>query len=331
MGAKIGERQRWAWLASGLSAAAAANVCGFSWLWVFLGGLAITVYYIILDRTLDSTGLAAQFRTSFGRGGRVLAFLTLLWTILIMSWTACLADTAFPMVDGFPGLGWVLLALAAWGSKKGPGACARCCGVLCLFLIVLYGVVAIFAVPDVQGWYLLPDSQWEYSLWTAGLFLLPAGVWYVPCTRSKKGPAWRIALFLPVGAAVLAAVTVGVLSPELAASRAVPLYDLAQSVSVFGVMERIEPLLSAAMTMGVFALLSSLTCAAQALADQVMPWQWNAVASCVLAGILMGAARNLPIGVMTVGAGVFWMVLPILSMWIGKRKREKGVDKRGKA
>ena len=324
MGRKIGERQRWAWLAAGLSAAVAANVCDYDWLWVLLGGLLVTGYYIMMDRNMDDSGLAALLCTSFGRFGRVLAGLTLLWTIFVMGWAAVLADTAFPMVDGFPGLGWVLLGLAAWGSRKGPGACARCCGVLCLFLVVLYGVVAVFAVPDVEWGYLLPTAEWTQGVWTVGIFLLPAGVWYVPCSRSRKGPAWQMAFLLPAFAAWLAAMTVGVLSPELAAAKDVPLYNLAQSVSVFGVVERIEPLLSAAMTMGVFALLSSLSCAAQALADQIMPWKWNGAAACVLAGAAMYLMRSVPVGTLTVGGVIVWFLVPVLTVLrSGKRRNQQ--------
>ena len=81
---------------------------------------------------------------------KALAVPVLLWTVFAMAWTANLSVLAFPMHDGFPGLGWIVLALAAWGSRKGAAACAACAGVLCLFLLVLYGTVVVFAVPDVK-------------------------------------------------------------------------------------------------------------------------------------------------------------------------------------
>lgn len=316
----IGERQRWAWLAAGLSGIAAVKLCGYSWLWVLVGGLAVTIYAIILDRKLAACGLARLLCRTMGWGGKILAALTLLWTVLVMGWAANLADAAFPTVRGFPGLGWVLLAVAGWGTWKGSGACARCCGILCLFLIVLYGVIAAFSVPDVKWQYLTPTDSWSTGVWSAGLFLLPFGVWYTPCSRSRKGPAWQMAFLLPAFAAALAGVTAGVLSPELTARRAVPLYDLAQSVSLFGVMERIEPLLSAAMTMGVFALLSSLTCAARALADQLRSGQWNTAAVCGFAGISMVLTKDMPAELVAVGALVFWMVIPAIVLLIGRKR-----------
>ena len=73
-----------------------------------------------------------------------------------------------------------------------------------------------------------------------------------------------------------------------------PLYLAAQSVSLFGVMEHIEPLLSAAMTMGIFCLMASLTCAAQALADQLRPWKWSGALACLAAAAVMGPWGGCP-------------------------------------
>lgn len=312
----IGRRQRWAWLATGLSAAAAASLCGLGWLWVLLGGLAASLYDLYLDRSLRPCGLAAVLCRSFGGLGRALACLTLLWIILAMAWTANLADAAFPMVDGFPVLGWALLALTAWGSWKGSAACGRCAGVLLLFLAALYGLLAAFALPDVRVENLRPSGPWEQSLWTLGLFLLPAGVWYVPCRR-EKAPHGSLFLVLPLLAALLAAITVGVLSPALAAVLDAPLYTVAQSVSLFGVMERVEPLLSAAITMGVFCLLSSMACACGALTRK----RWTGPAACLLAALAMGPARAIPIKLLTLGAILFWLLIPLIAVTISKIPR----------
>ena len=316
----IGERQRWAWLAAGYSAVAATGTGGYGWIWVLLGGLFTAVYDLVMDRSLREQSLASILRRNFGWSRNILAGLILLWTILVMGWTANLADQAFSQVDGFPGLGWVLLALAAWGCRKGAAACARCSGVLCLILIALYGVIVVFAAPDVRVAYLVPTADWDQGIWTVGLLLLPAGVWYIPCNHRPKGPAWPMACVLPLFAAALAAVTVGVLSPELAASREVPLYDLAQSVSLFGVVERIEPLLSAAMTMGIFALLSIMACSAQALADVIRPWLWNGVGSCVLAGAAMFLAKDFPAELIAIGAVVFCMLIPLLLVTLSEKR-----------
>jgi len=311
----IGERQRWAWLTAGFSVVAASGTCGYGWQWVLVAGLVVALYYIVLDRKLPQEGMAKAIVSAFGGAGKLLNIICFLWLVLLIGWTACLADTAFPMVDGFPILGWSMLALTAWSSWKGAAACARCAGVLCLFLLVLYGIVVVFAVPDVAWENLKIQSDWGETVFAAGLFLLPAGVWFMPAARSRKGPAWNMAWVLPVFAAALATVTAGVLSPVLARERTVPIYDLAQSVSLFGVVERIEPLLSVAMVMGVFALLSSLACACQTLGEVVIPWKWYGVTACAAAGVGMYAVRFISLYWIAVGNGVVFGLLPIVVCW----------------
>ncbi len=314
MDRRIGERQRWVWLASGLSGAVAARICGLNWAWVLGAGLLVALYYIYIDMRLHPHGVAELLPAVFGKAGKILAAIVLLWTILLMAWAANLANGAFPMVKGGPVLGWTVLALAAWGSWKGPAACARCAGVLCLFLLALYGVIGGFAIPDVQLKNLLPVGTWEDGLQALGVFLLPSAVWYLPCTRSRKKPMWQMALLLPAFGAGLAIVTSGVLSPLLARSQAAALYTLAQSVSLFGVVERIEPLLSAAMTMGVFCLLSAMACACGQLWGQLRPWRWSEILSCVAAAALMGWAENLDFRILALGTAVVYVLLPLLAL-----------------
>lgn len=315
---KIGERQRWAWLASAMSAVAATTLCGLNWLWVLTGGLVVCLYYLYIEKKLLTHGLAERITGCFV--GKVAAVVMIFWIIAVMGYCACLADSAFPMVDGFPGLGWVLLALAAWGSRKGVRACAGCSGILCLFLLVLYGIVAAFAVPDVQLSYLMPNGQWTQAIAVAGLFLLPAAVWTVP-VRERKGSSRGWVLLLPVLAAALSAVTAGVLSPELARKTAVPIYELARSVSVLGVVERIEPLLSAAMTMGIFCLLTCLTCACQALAERIAPWRWWGSLCALLAAGAMYLVRGLSGSVLIVGNVLIFLVFPAVAVSAQKKSK----------
>lgn len=315
MDQKIGERQRWVWLASGLSGAAAAKICGLSWAWVLGTGLLAALYYIYIDMRLHPKGLAELLPVILGKAGSVLAVVVLLWMVLLMAWSANLANGAFPMVNGDPVLGWAVLAMAAWGSWKGPAVCARCAGVLCMFLLALYGVIGGFAIPDVQMKNLLPMGGWEDGALSLGIFLLPAAVWYLPCTRSRKKPAWQIALALPVFVGGLAVVTAGVLSPLLARSQSAALYALAQSVSLFGVVERIEPLISAAMTMGVFCLLSAMACACGQLWKK---WRWSGIICCAGAAALMGWAEKLDFRIITAGTAAIYVLVPLLVL--GKQK-----------
>ena len=180
------------------------------------------------------------------------------------------------------------------------------------FMLTITGVVGGFALPDLRGEYLLPTGTWDQALLACGLSLLPSGVFFLPCRRRRPGGCWPWTLLIPLSAAALAAVTAGILSPELAAIPPTPLYLAAQSVSLFGVMEHIEPLLSAAMTMGIFCLMASLTCAVQALADQLRPWKWSGALACLAAAAVMGPVGRLPLELVALGAAVFFGLTPLL-------------------
>ena len=217
MARSMGERQRWAWLAAGTSAVAATSLCGISWIWVLLGVGTTAVLSLWWDRTIRPAGLAPMLPHSFGVLGRIWAAVCAVFAVAALAWCANLAVRAFPLTRGGVVLGWTLLALAAWGCRKGPAACAACAGVLSLFLMILYGVVGGFALPDLRGEYLVPTGTWDQALLACGLSLLPAGVFFLPCRRRRPGGCWPWTLLIPLSAAALAAVTAGILSPELAA------------------------------------------------------------------------------------------------------------------
>lgn len=307
---KIGERQRWAWQTAALSAVAACCLCKISWLWVLLGSIAVTIYQIILETHMPEQGLANSAVSSLGWFGKLVLLLTWGWTIYTMGWAAGLADRAFPMIHGTPILGWIILAVAAWGSWKGTAVCARCCSVLSLFLICIYGLVLAFAIPEVQFKNLNPTGTWIDSIQVLGLLLVGSGVWYGPIEKSEKRAGWR-RLLLPLMAAGLSAITTGMLSPGLVQLRQDPFYDVAKSISLFGVMERIEPLLSVAMTMGVFALLTTMATACQSIGQALKPGRWYGCGSCAAAIPLL--LLDYKTGeIQTFGAILVWLILPVL-------------------
>lgn len=317
---RTGRRQRWAWLLAGWSAVTACCLCGMNWLWVTAGAFAAAGIAWIWDRHGTEDGWAVEISVQMGQGKILLHSLLLAWAVIALAWTGTLADLAFPTVDGFPELGWVLLAMTAWGVVRGPKVCARCGGVLCLFLLVLYGAVGVFAAPDLRWSYLHPTGSWQQGIWTLGLCLLPVAVFYLPGRRKDSRPLGWLGWIPPLMSGILALVTAGVLSPQLAEEELVPLYSLAQSVSLFGVMERMEPLLSAAMTMGVFSLLTILASLCQSLADQLRPWKWSGTMCCIVAAGLMPAVKNLSWTLLSIGNLLLCALIPG-TLWIRRHNR----------
>lgn len=316
----LGARQRWAFLLAGASAVAATRLCGVSYLSVLLGTAAAMAVCLVLDGWLRPCG-AALTLCHGGIFSRLLAAATLAFTVVALAWAANLAGEAFPTAGGSPVLGWTLLALAAWGSYKGTAACAAAAGVLCLFLLALYGLVAGFSLPEVSLQNLAPGGAWGDGAVALGLMLLPGAVFFLPCRRRRRGVFWQGGALAVFSAAGLCAVTAGVLTPELAAAAPAPLYLLSQSLSLFGVMEHIEPLLSVAMTMGLFALMAILACTARTLCARRRFGRWWGAAACLAAAAVQAPAALLPPWVIPAGAGLFFGLLPLSLLLAGQGRR----------
>lgn len=303
----LGEKSRWAFYFAAASAIAAAALCGLSWLWVLAG--AAVCCALIAGASAALGPQPPSLPKALGGAGRLLALLALAYTTLALAFCANLAGAAFPRVGNAPALGWTLLALAAWGAKKGPGACAAAGGVVCLLAAALYAGLLLLGLGDIAWANLLPRPVEPTAAAKLGLLLLPAAVVYLPGRRQRRGGRkWLWAL--PVLAAALAAVTQGVLTPTLAAAAPVPLYLFTQSVRLAGVVERLEPLLSVAMTMGCFCLLSLLACTIQALAAQLGAGPWAGTAGCFVAAAAMSPAAAAPLWLLTGGALLFYVALP---------------------
>lgn len=315
MAHEMGERQRWAWLAAAWSMVAAACLCGYGWGWVLVGAAAASLYDLYMDRAVPAGGLVQVYERA-GVIGKVLLVLSGLWAVVLMSWSSAKIQMAFPSIQAVPELSLVLLALAAWSSRKGIGAGAACSGVLCLVLVALYGLLAAFAVPDLEWSQLRPWGTWEQGLLSWGLCLLPGVLWFLPRGPRYEKPCRWPAILLPIGSAILAAWTSGILSPQLAAVRPSPLYDLAQSVSILGVMERIEPILSVAMTMGLYALLSAFACTAQKIGETIHPWGGYGILAAVVSGFGLYWAKSLDTIYVVVGTLFLWLLVPLLVMKI---------------
>lgn len=305
----LGSRQRWAWLLAGWSGVTAICLCGCGWVWVLAGAALVTGCDLLLDRLLPEGGLGDVLRVWPGWCGKVCSALIYLWLVVELAWVGALADWAFPAINGFPELGIVLLAVTAWGIWKGKDACARCGGVLCMAVLVLYGAVAAFALPDCRLEYGAPGGEPGELGKVIGLCLIPTALWLLPRKKERCTAALPFALLIPLGAGALALICAGVLSPELAAAEPVALYTLAQSISLFGVMERTEPLLSAAMTMSLLALLEILASGAQTAAKRISSRRWTGSAACVLAMPVMPVVRNASWELFAVGNGLLWLTL----------------------
>ncbi len=141
--------------------------------------------------------------------------------------------------------------------------------------------------------------------------LLPACSLLLPRAKGERPGIWALGLALSaLGAGLL---TGAVLSPQRAAASGGAYFRMMRGVSIFGVAERFEAVISAAMTLGWFCLMSLLLTAAGRMADTVrsgwgLPGVWLC-AGLAWAGSLLGLSA---FGWVGAGAAlVLWLAVPL--------------------
>ena len=113
---------------------------------------------------------------------------------------------------------------------------------------------------------------------------------------------------------------------EFAPAEPLPFYTLTKTLSLLSVMERFEPLLSAALFLGLFCMAALLTAsgvktAALCAGTEEKPWhRW---AFCGAAFLLTDVARRLPDAVRMAVTATFWGLVPILAQVIVGIKKSK--------
>ncbi len=206
-----------------------------------------------------------------------------------------------------------LLALAVWSAGKGVRAAARAGAVLFWAVLLLYFTVLATGAGQLRLQWLIPD--WGEMKWeSVVVLLLPAISVCLMC----PGQTLAKRLYLPsIFVVSAAAVSAGVLSSTVAAQANDAFYQLSRSLSSFGVAQRFEAVVSAGMTVGWFSVASMLLTVTGYEAEQ-LKCGWGRggvyVAAAAVAVYLLFGPR-LPMKTVAVGAGVLWILFPIM-LWV---------------
>lgn len=295
------------------------------WLWATVAalgaaGLLALLLFLRAQCPNGPAELAAESRL-----GKVTLSTALGWNCLMLGAAAGQLCAAYPTGSAYPLVGLLLLLLAAYAADRGEAVVLRACAVSFFFLIIIYSILLAFALPQVR-WLSAPRTV-EWTRLPAAL--APVGVIYLAGEKGKKGRCAAWLLGGSVFAAAAAFVTGGVLSPSVAVQESFPFYAAAKSISLFGAMERLEPLVSAAVTVGGFALLC-LLCLVNARMQRALfsasrrtGWVnfFAGIAGMYLAPRLSGALS-------AAGTAIFWGLLPLTVLFVGARKNLEKNEKR---
>lgn len=315
------KRQREAWSLSALSVSAVMLLAGLSWVWVLAGCGAAALIRLLLLR-LGGTDLAKKIPEAFGRPvGICVLLLSAAWMTLVLAKAAQAAGKAYPE-DGVETLSTVvLLALAALAYGKGSQTGMRAACVLSLFLAVLYSILLLAALGDVEWRWCLPWGAPAQAAVALSVGLLPAAALWLPGEEKVSPGGLAIQTAAP---AALALVTTGMLSAAVCRQEVHPFYTMTKSLSLFSVMERVEPLLSGALLMGFFCAASLLLGSAVQAVHTAVPDADEKRTGLAVSAAAFGLSwfvNRLPQGVWVVGSMLFWGVLPLVTLCVVVRKK----------
>ncbi len=293
------------WMSIALTAPLAFFVGGTSWLSAGLLALACGVICFLVQKYCTQQSDA------------LVCLLQWLWLGVLMG---CLAGYSAQCWDDgrpFPVVPLVLLILAAFGAKDGGAKASRVGGVLLWFVVPILGVVVAAGAPDVQSKWLSPTEGVPPGLTVT--LLLPCLCAYFPRQNRKLG--WISSVFGGVFVIALSLVVSGSMSPAVASRSDNAFYEYCKGISLFGIAERFEALVSCVLTMGWYALFSIVLCAAGHLAESARPgWGSKGVWAC--AGLSAAVClTGLPIrpAVMIGISLLLWAAVPMLnSVFTGK-------------
>lgn len=289
------------------------------WLWAMLAALfaAILLGIMIWLRRKNPLPLAAvAAKTTVGK---TLLAAALLWNLLQLGEISRLLCMAYPTADATPLVGLLALLLAVYAARKGARVIARVGAIVFFFLVALYLLLLGFSLPTVRTDWLQPVLQPQWVLLPA--VLAPVSVLYLCRGESGKPTLWLLGGVLL--AALAALMCAGSLSPQVVARESFPFYTAAKSVTVLGAMERLEPLVSSALTAGAFCLLGLLCTVNSEILSELVPKseKLSALANFLLGGAALWATRLVPMWCLGLGTAIFWGLFPLLTLLLGSTKK----------
>lgn len=305
---KLPHQQLTAWLAAAIVPTAVQLIAGASWLGVLLASLV----------TLLCIGLVWQWGAE--PKGKLIALLQ--WGLLtaVLSALCRQAPGSWPE-GGHKAVALILLALALWAAWKGTSASARVGCVLFWFVLLLYLIVLGAGMKEVELRWLKP-GRGEVSALCCILLLTPAAAFIHLNKRERCKP--RL-LLIGLFCTVAAAVTAGVLSPQVSANLENPFFEMTRSLNLLGQARRFEALLSAGMTVGWFSLINLQLTLCSEWANRIRTgWaKPGMIAAALVTTVSILLGWSIPGSVLLILAALLWVLLPLILRVTGKIKKSK--------
>lgn len=282
--------------------------------------LAAVLWYSLSDSAFSDAGS--------GTAAGILGAAAAAFFLLCLGFVVKITGMSYPTARSSGAFGWILLALAVYSTRDSLAPLLRIGAICFLFLTVIFLVIGAFGIRDVTELYpanILGDRKnYLDAVW----LLCPLALFWSEnrLPREKTG-GWRW------GAAALCVLpgllTWLYLSPAVAVKEPFGFYTMTKSIRVFGIMQRFEPILSAALTAGCFCLMGILAHSIGNICKQIIPKLKNKLRLPAVFA-LSGAASLLDtwiLRMLLVILGVlFWVITPLCTQLavLCQKRSEKG-------
>ena len=278
--------------ALGISAVLTA---GYSWLEVLLG-------WCIGAVLCWCAGMPWKWRR-----GKPVRWIQILMGILLIAGAAQAAEQAFPENSTFPFVSLCMLLLLWYGSSSADAgrAASNAMGMLVLPLMAL---IVLFGGVSAQWTELTPR---EFSIAHVGIAALVS----LLTTRGRGGRSWSWFAGAGILAVGLSVVTQGALGQALVQTEKAPLFRAAQTIRIFGKVQRIEAVLAAGTLIG--------TCSAMLIGGEILKTgmgknrkKWTFLLPIAVALGLETIYRSVGERPQSVMGAVFWGILAVYALGV---------------
>lgn len=279
-----------------------------SWIVVLgMGAASAAAYYVLAVQNKESLIMPRWIR-----------LVQYAWLVVLIAVIAEQTALCWPSANGYPTIPLILLALAVLSAESGWKNASRASSIIFYIAVFLIGITTIAGLRDIHAEWLTPQIRKPDGLLLTVL-LLPTVTAIMPeCGNGKSGTAWVI-----LGAAVLiSAWTAGIQSN---AAQEQGYLEGVKGLSLLGVVERFESLVSVAMTLGWFSLLTLLLAAAGQCANDVLRKQETAGvwAAGIIAATVVLCGMHIEAWIAAICTATILVVLPILTILTRKIKSRK--------
>lgn len=237
---EISKKQRAAWIALASVGILGRFAGGTDWLTALALGIAWVVLFLLLDG-----------RVTENENKNSITAVQTVWNTVLLSQVMHWSSGCWPAGEATMFLPITLAVLAAASVRRNA---AGTVSVLFWMAVALIVPVMLSGVKELEPAWLIPTQPRGWIQLAAGYgTLLTASL--LP-KKEKTGAGWLTGIAM-LGT-LIAGLTDGVLSPQMTSGKEEMFYAMSRSLNLFGTVKRFESLVSTAMTLGWFALMSML-------------------------------------------------------------------------